>query len=314
MPTITRLPDEEAAFMERLRAQHNQRPDGLHLTDAIWCNIAGTVKPALTAADIKVRYSDATILRFAEGAMWERALIKGDWRQQYEVGSPDDESTGTIDAVLPRTWFPIEAKTTKRSTLADLPDSTLTQLGGYAARLMLANEKWVGGVTSALTGDTIGWEGEIRTLHKDGDCGKNKCLEHGYPETETRRLNPETKRQKLCCPVCEEFLAGDRQPEMRFYKVVWTRDELLSLHKLLTWRLGELKEDRIAYQGLEKLRGLDGMTFLEIPLPDWKWGYPQTECAGCEVRELVGCPGREDMDEMESEMTGSLTALEGVPA
>jgi hypothetical protein len=309
MPTITRLPDEEAAFMERLRAQHNQRPDGLHLTDAIWCNIASTVKPALAAAGIGVRYSDATILRFAEGAMWEKALIKGDWRQQHEVGSPDDESTGTIDAVLPRTWFPIEAKTTKRSTLADLPDSTLTQLGGYAARLMLANEKWVGGVTPALEGETIGWEGRIRTLHKDGDCGKNKCPEHGYPETEVRRLNPETNRQKLCCPVCEEFLAGDRQPEMRFCKVVWTRDELLSLHKLLAWRLSELRADRIAYHVSDY-----APMQVTAPLPEWKWGYPQTECAGCEVRELIGCPGREDMDEMESEMTGSIFELERATA
>jgi hypothetical protein len=307
MPTITRLPDEEAAFMERLRAQHNQRLPGLHLTDAIWCSIAATVKPALAAAGIEVRFSDATILRFAEGVMWERALIKGDWYQQRQIESPDDESLATFDAVLPYTRFPIEAKTTKRSTLADLPDSTLTQLGGYAARLMLSLER-----DKNITCST--WEGRIRTLHKDGDCGKNKCPEHGYPETETRRLNPETKRQKLCCPVCEEFLVGERQPQVRFYEIVWQRDELLSLHKLLTWRLGELKADRIAYQGLETLRGLDGMTFLEIPLPEWKWGYPQTECAGCEVRELIGCPGREDMDDMEQEATGSLTALEGVPA
>ncbi len=285
MPTITRLPEEEAAFMERLRARHEQRPDGLHLTDAIWCNIAGTVKPALAAAGIKVRFSDATILRFNEGAMWEKALIKGDWRQQHEVPSPDDESMGTIDAVLPRTWFPIEAKTTKRSTLAELPDSTLTQLGGYAARLFLKYSPYADW-----------WEGRIRTLHKDGDCGKNKCLEHGYPETETRRLNPETNRQKLCCPECEQFLVGDRQPEMRFYKVVWTRDELLSLHKLLTERLFILQLSR---DNIYKLGG---------PLPEWKWGYPQTECAGCEVRELIGCPGREDIDEMESEAVGSLSA------
>lgn len=308
MPTLTRMEDEEAAFMERLRSK--PRVDGLlHLTDAVWCNIRATVKPALAAAGIEVRFSDAAILRINEGLMWEKALIKGDWRQQYEVGCPDDESMGTVDAMIPRTWFPIEAKTTGRSTLAEIPDATMMQIGGYAARLMLANEEWVGGVTPALEGDTIGWKGRIRTLHKDGDCGKNKCPEHGYPEEVKRRLNPETNRQKACCPVCEGWLVGDRQPAVRFYKVVWQRDELLSLHKLITWRLGELKADRIAYRFSDY-----APVQVTAPLPEWKWGYPQTECNGCEVRELVGCPGREDIDEMEQEATGSLTAREGVPA
>ena len=283
MPTLTRMPEEEAAFMERLRSK--PRADGLlHLTDAIWCNIRATVKPALIAAGIEIPFSDATVLRINEGLMWERALIKGNWRQQHELGSPDDESMGTIDAVLPHTWFPIEAKTTGRSTLAEIPDATMMQIGGYAARLFLKYSPYADW-----------WEGRIRTLHKNGDCGKSKCLDHGYPETEVRRLNPETNRQKLCCPVCENWLVNDRDPEVRFYKVVWQRDELLSLHKLLTWRLGELKEDRLTY----KLYG---------SLPEWKWGYPQTECNGCEVRELVGCSGREDMDEIETEMTGSLSA------
>ncbi len=290
MPIVTRLPDEEAAFMDRLRALRLQRPPGFHVTDAIWCNIAATVKPALAAAGVEVRYSDATILRFAEGVMWEKALIKGDWHQQRQVASPEDESLGTFDAVLPRTWFPIEAKTTKRSTLADLPDSTLTQLGEYAARLMLWREREDGKAVTT-------WEGRIRTLHKDGDCGKNKCPEHGYPEEVKRRLNPESNRQKQCCPVCEGWLTSDRQPEVRFHKIVWTRDELLSLHKLLTWRLAELKADREAYK-------------VSLSLPDWKWGYPQTECAGCEVQELIGCQGSENIDEMEAEMTGSIFELE----
>lgn len=290
MPTITRLPDEEAAFMERLRRKHADRLPGLHVTDAIWCNIRAIVKPALLAAGIEVRYSDAAILRFENGLMWEKALVHGDWRQQGQASSPDDDSVGTFDAVLPRSWFPIEAKTTGGSTEAPLSDATQMQIGGYAARLMLAH--WP---------VPCDWEGRVRFLHKDGDCGRNKCPEHGYPESEVRRVNPETNRKRLCCPVCQGWLFGERQAAVRFYKLTWPRDELLSLHGIITYRLGEVKAGRAEFM-------------LTTPLPPWQWGYPKTECPGCEIRDLVNCPGQEDTDQMEAEMKGSLTAREGVPA
>jgi hypothetical protein len=296
MPIITRLPDEEAAFMEHLRREFPVGRPGLHQSDAIRCNIYATVLPALVAVGVDVRYSDATLLRFKTGKLWESALLRGTWRQQYEIGSPHDDSVGTVDGMLPHTWYPIEAKTTQGSCLADLSDATRMQIGGYAARLMLAH-----GPHAEV------WHGELRTIHLNGDCGKNKCPAHGYPEEEKRRLNPETNRQRLCCPVCQGWMSGDQAPEKRRLKLSWPRDELLSLHKLLTWRLGELKEDRETYVRQHRAYFMPDNTWqLHASLPEWKWGYPQTECAGCEVRELVGCPGQEGVDEVEAEMTGSI--------
>ncbi len=290
MPIVTRLPDEEVAFMERLRSKHADRLPGLHVTDAIWCNIRAIVKPALIAAGTEIRFSDAKILQFETGKLWESVLLKGAWRQQYQIGSPDDDSVGTVDGMLPHTWFPIEVKTTKGSSLAELPDATLMQVGEYAARCMLKHEA-----------QAEVWHGELRILHLNGDCGKNKCLAHGYPETETRRLNPESNRQKLCCPICEGWLSGDQKPEERRHALSWTRDELLSLHRIITYRLGEVKVGRKAFS-------------VRDSLPEWQHGYPKTECPDCEIRDLVNCPSQEDTDEMETEMKGSLTAREGVPA
>ena len=151
------------------------------------------------------------------------------------------------------------------------------------------------------------WKGELRILHLNGDCGKNKCPEHGYPEEEVRRLNPDSNRQKLCCPVCHHegrplpqgWLFGEQAPEIRRIPLTWTREDLLSLHKIITWRLREVKGARIEYEICDDL-------------PTWQWGYPKTECPGCEVKELVGCAGQEDTDQMEAEMKGSIFELERV--
>ena len=133
--------------------------------------------------------------------------------------------------------------------------------------------------------------------YENGDGGKGKCLEHGYPETVERRENPDSGRQKACCPECDEFLINERVPMLRVYDLEWDEKELASLNDLLTWRLGELRKDRIAY-------------FKDGELPDWKWGYPEVECKNCEVKEAIGCPGADGIDELEVQLEGSINALQ----
>ena len=281
---ITRLESREQEIMQRLRDElDGPRPDGEHLTEAIWCNIKATVKPALAAAGIETPFDDATILRFTEGKMWEAALAKFEWRKQSVIAAPSGHGLGTVDAMRPRSRIVIEIKATSGSAFHDISDAMMMQVQGYASWLL------PDGVEVLVA--------ELRIIYKNGDGGKSKCKEHGYPEQVTRRENPDTGRQKLCCPVCKEFLFGERKPMLRVYEVEWTRDDLESMRDLIASRLNELRVDRAAYQ-------------VGDPLPTWKWGHPEKECAGCEVREAIGCPGRDGLDELEQELKGSIQALQ----
>lgn len=293
MPTYTRLPGREAEIMGKLRDK--PRLAGLHVTHGIYCNIKAWAESRLAAIGEEIQHSDGTLLRFHRGNWREAVMTQGGMTQMQTISAVDvGESVGTVDL-----WrgFVVETKSTDYSINkhpSELEHYEL-QLGAYIAR------------ASTTTRTTV--KGELWIIHESGDHGKMRCPEHGVPEEEKKHKHPETNRPRLICPEClvltgeVRFLdKGNREPTLRCWEVRYDREWLDSWDKMLAARLQELKADI-----------LDSQYQIGGPLPPQRWGY-DWECASCAAKERIGCPGREDTDQMEAEMKGSLTALEGVPA
>ncbi len=279
---IRRLEEREQEVLAKLRSK--PRLEGQHLTDAIYCNVKawGLARLAMAGEEI-VRFDDGTLLRFLTGLGMERILSEGEMSQLQTISEADD-SVGTIDIWMGT--YPVEIKVTWQSSRKDVGenDHWLLQLGGYAARNLRDGQESM--------------KGELWVVHLGGDHGKKFCPEHGIPEEEFKRKHPDTNRQRLACPECWEFLAdGNREPCLRVHEVRWKREDLNSLHQIITWRLERL---------MEQIK--DAQHQMSNP-PEPEWGY-DFECAKCPVRERIGCPGRESTEELEENLQGSIHELE----
>lgn len=282
---VQRIEQREQEIMAKLRSR--PRLEGQHLTDAIYCNVKAWGFARLSAAGQEVPHDDATLLRFLRGTWREAVLSEGEMTQMQTI-SADDESVGTIDI-----WrgFVVESKSSEYSVNKDVAeiDHWMTQIGGYVARNLKDGAKTA--------------KGELWVINEHGDHGKKFCPEHGYPEKQLRRKYEETSGMRAICSEClerdgvEQFLAdGNRDPTLRCYEIRWTREELESLHKILTWRLAQLKED------------IENPAYAIGNPPEQRHGY-EFECKGCPVGERIGCAGR-DVDDLEEQLQGSVSELE----
>lgn len=286
MPSVTRLESREQEIMAKLR--NRPRLEGEHLTDRISCNRKVWAMARLAMQGKPVPFSDATLLRF------ERGNLRGAWLEEGEMSqiqaiTTDDESVGTIDV-----WrgFVVEIKSSEFSTRRDPQDADhwMLQVAGYTYRTIRPEAK------SA--------KAELWIVHERGDHGVKFCPDHGVPERKIRRKYEETGGQRAICPDCLDETGeivwlhdGNRDPELRCWELHWTRKELESIHRNLTWRGKALRED-IANRDL---------TFSNTP--EIRYGY-SFECPSCPVKEMISCPGMGGDDELEEQMTGSIVALE----
>lgn len=270
---ITRNEAREEEVMNKLR--NRPRLEGEHLTEAIYCSRKNWALARLAAVGEKPGYSDGALLRMVRGT------LRGEWMEdgemsQIECMTPDDASVGTIDI-----WrgFVVEGKSTEYSVNRDIGemDNWLLQLGGYVAR--------------AARQDTETAKGELWIVYEKGDHGKKRCPDHGYPDVRRTRLWEPTGKQRMVCPECDVFLEdGNNEPTFRVYEIRWTREELTSLHRLLTERLALLKADIV-----------DAERYSIVgELPPIRWGYT-FECDGCPVRDRIGCEGMAPEENLEEE-------------
>jgi len=282
---IVRIPDREQEIMEKLRSE--PRLEGQHLTDAIYCNVKSWGYARLAAAGKSIPHDDGTLLRFLRGNLRE-ALMSKDEMTQMETMTPDDESVGTVDI-----WrgFVVETKSTEMSVNKDVAtvDHWMMQLGGYVARNIRDGAKTA--------------KSELWVIFERGDHGKKFCPEHGYPEKQLRRKYEPTGGSRAICPECLErdgavvFLSdGDREPTLRCYEVIWSREELASIHKIITARLADLKSD------------IESPEYGIGNPPPIRYGY-DFECEKCPVQAAIGCPGR-DVEDLEEALQGSVINLE----
>lgn len=279
---VTRLKERETEILKRLSSK--PRMEGQHMTAAIYCNVKAWAEARLGAANHDVRHNEATLLRFLRG-QWREAILSEGEMAQIQTISREDASVGTIDI-----WraCAVETKSTAMSVNKDIGsvDHWMLQLGGYVARNIKDGAKTA--------------KGELWVIHEDGDCGKKYCPEHGYPETEFKRKHPDTKRQRLACPVdgCWAFLTdGRREPMLRCYEVRWTREELEGIHELITRRLADIETD------------IENADYAIGSPPPIRHGY-DFECRDCSFKEMVGCLGRGPTDDMEEKLEGSILELE----
>lgn len=289
---ITRIEHREQEIMASLRDR--PRLEGRHLTEAVYCNVKAWGFARLTAVGEQVHFDDGTLLRMERGNLRGAFLEEGEMSQMPTI-SADDDSVGTIDI-----WrgFAVEAKSTEISVNRPVEemDHWLLQLGGYVARNIREEAK--------------GAKGELWIVHERGDHGKKRCSDHGYPNRELTALWEPTGKKRKICPTCRDetgevrFLeAGNNDPVLRCWEVRWTREDLASLHSILTTRQAELKAD------------IENMDYGIGSPPSPRHGY-EFECKGCPVKERIGCPGKENVDDLERQLEGSINALqaEGVPA
>lgn len=280
MPKIERDLDREREIMAKLEMRLGPvKREGQHQSDGISCNVKVWGIDKLTEAGVELHFDDEAILKMTLGTLWGTLLEEGEV-SQIPVLSMDDESVGTIDI-----WrgFVVDVKSTDYSTAKDITeiDHWMMQLAGYIYRNMRPNAK------SA--------KAELWVIHNKGDHGKMQCPDHGYPESDVKALYEPTGRQRKICPECREFLvAGNRDPALRVYSMVWPRAELESMHRIITWRLAENEKDKA-----------DPRYVIGHP-PEIKWGN-DFECPNCIVKELIGCPGRGDPN-VEQQLEGSLAA------
>ena len=89
---------------------------------------------------------------------------------------------------------------------------------------------------------------------------------------------------------------GNRDPVLRCWEVRWTREDLISLHNILTTRQAELKAD------------IENPEYMPGNPPPIRHGY-DCECEPCPVKERIGCPGR-NVEDLEQELRGSIQALQ----
>ena len=285
MPTITRNKEREREIIEKLAARLGPvHREGEHLTEAVKCNVLGWGIEKLTEAGIDLHFDEGSILRMTKGQLWGTLLEEGEVSQIRTI-SADDDSVGTIDI-----WrgFVVDVKSTEISTNHDIgeQDYWMMQLGGYVARNLRE------GAQTA--------KAELWVIHEKGDHGKMRCSDHGYPEQNITALYEPTGRRRKICPECREFLvAGNSNPAFRVYNTAWTRDELESLHRIITSRLAQNAADKANPE-----------YFIGNP-PPIRHGY-DFECPNCIVKELIDCPGRGAADDLEEKLAGSIMELQEV--
>ncbi len=274
--------DREQEIMAKLRSR--PRLEGRHLTDSIYCNVKAWAFARLAAAGEEVHFDDGTLLRMERGNLRGAFLEEGQMSQVPTI-SRDDDSVGTIDV-----WrgFVVEAKSTEISVNRDVAemDHWVTQLGGYVARNIRDGAKTA--------------RGELWIIHERGDHGKKRCIEHGYPERDVTAVWEETGKKRKICPTCRDengevrFLEdGNRDPVLRCWELTWTREELASLHEILTARQADLKAD------------IENTEYQPGNPPPIRHGY-DFECEKCPVKERIGCPGRGN--NLEQQLEDSLMA------
>ena len=282
---ITRLESREQEIMQRLRDR--PRLEGRHLTDVIYCNVKAWAFARAAAAGEEIHFDDGTLLRMERGNLRGAFLEEGEMSQVPTI-TRDDDSVGTIDI-----WrgFVIEVKSTEISMNRPIEEMEqwLLQAGGYVARNIRDRAK--------------GAKAELWIIHERGDHGKKRCRDHGYPEKRVTAKYEETGKARMICPTCRDengevrFLEeGNRDPVLRCWEVRWTREDLISLHNILTTRQAELKAD------------IENPEYMPGNPPPIRHGY-DFECPPCPVKERIGCPGR-NVEDLEQELRGSIQALQ----
>ncbi len=275
--------------MDCLAQKVGERRDGRHLTDSVMCNIKAFAAARLLAAGRDLPRPDAgSLLRMAIGIGLGQVIEEGHVAQ-IQTLSADDDSVGTIDIWWRRRV--VEIKVTWQSSNKSPEDNPhyLEQTGGYVARNLAA---------AAGFGKAEFW-----VIHLGGDGGAMRCPQDGRPEKRVTRLYEPTRKQRMYCPDCGEFLvAGNREPEPRCWEKTWPAEELRSLHKIQTSRQAELAAD-IANPEYQ----------LGGELPPIRYGFQREfECANCMYKDLIGCAGVDGIDDLEASLRGSIMELQEV--
>ena len=120
---------------------------------------------------------------------------------------------------------------------------------------------------------------------------------HDRPDVVPKRLYEPTGKKRMYCPECSEFLVpGNREPEVRCWEKTWPRAELEEVLRYQAERQAQLAAD---------IKNPDFQIGGE--LPPIRWGYQaEFECKGCIVKERIGCPGVDGVEDLEAQLSGSI--------
>ncbi len=285
--TIKRLPDREQWVMDSLAAKMGERRGGKHLTDSVYCNIKAWAAARLGAAGHELpRHDPGSIVRMAIGVGLGDVIEQGHMHQMT-VGSADDDSVGTIDILYKGKVVEIKCTWQSSNKSPDESAHWMEQTGGYAARWMKPDAKFV--------------TAEFWVIHLGGDGGAMYCPNgHDRPDNPPRRIKEGTGRMRMYCDECGTFyVAGNREPEVRCWEKTWPAEELRSLHQIQTQRQAQLDRDikNPEYQ-------------IGGELPPVRWGFQEFECKGCTIKERIGCGGIEGQQDLEAQLSGSILELQ----
>lgn len=290
---VSRHESREQQILARLR--NRPRLIGQHVTETIYCNVRAWGYARLGAAgDIPpTPFDDAALLRMLIGTGMGQVIEEGHV-SQVETIAPDTEDVGTVDVLL--RGRPCEIKVTYLSTRKDIQQQQhwLEQIGEYVWRATPRDKQPIG---------------ELWIVHLLGDHGAKQCPTHGRPVYDEgvkplKEKHPDTGALRMICPECREFLQdGDRDTTIRCHRLEWTWDELDALHSMHAWRQQQLQDDIVSRE------------YAIGNPPPIKWGYqPQFECKGCAIKEQIGCPGLDGIDDLEAQLEGSILELQEATA
>ena len=278
-----RREDLEQREIERWRARLSTRREGKHNTDNIRCNVLSVGLSRLGMLGKSIHYDDQSVLRMIEG-VWIGEGMEAGYVSQIPAISEDMDGVTTLDIY---TTMPEEIKVTSRSSRGDpsAMESWAIQLGEQVYRTMKPEAKQ--------------GRGRFRIWYRRADYQKMHCPDHGVPPDDgPKERHPETNRLRKVCPECREFLTNSGDTiHYRVYELLWSREELASMHSILAWRECLLDEQ------------IGGTQYQPGNPPPILWGYDY-ECENCPVKEWWDCPTRQGGQELEAHLEGSILAIQ----
>jgi hypothetical protein len=275
-----RREDLEQKEIDRWRGRLSTRREGKHNTDNIRCNVLSVGLTRLGMLGNSIHYDDQSVLRMMEG-IWIGEGIEAGYMSQIPAIALDMDGVTTLDIY---TTMPEEIKVTSRSSRGDPTEMErwAIQLGEQVYRTMKPEAKE--------------GRGRFRIWYRRADYQKMHCPEHGVPTEEVKARHPDTERLRKICPECREFLTSSGDTiHYRVYEVVWSREELASMHGILVWREGTLSKQ------------IADMQYQPGSPPPILWGYDD-ECPNCPVKVWWDCPTRQGERNLEQQLEASLLA------